>query len=327
MLLFKERRFYAKNLPTYSPFATTQDKQDLASPSMAMRTITLLVLAAGAADALLLSGGAASSRTLSHPRMSAADNQPAPARKVKVELLAQRRAAVSGMSPGEEASISEQYTSVEEVKDVGFVGKAKTPLTVITVAATLSMVGLQTNKMYQRRQAQLLAEWTATAMVCLGDASALKSSMREFRTQLGPGPYRGKMFVEALAALSKEKPVGVETVIQLKNLVEVMSIKNSELPQLLITTSSRLQKAPSVLNKLVFFAERAVPAAAASAEIRTRFPKWSAETVGCLQEAMLESYYKELCEGLPAGAAPPAGYDVLGMSQAQATQMLQEVRV
>ena len=54
---------------------------------MAMRTITLLVLAAGAADALLLSGGAASSRTLSHPRMSAADNQPAPARKVKVELL------------------------------------------------------------------------------------------------------------------------------------------------------------------------------------------------------------------------------------------------
>merc|ERR1719198_1721260 len=40
---------------------------------------------------------------------------------------------------------------------------------------------------------------------------------------------------------------------------------------------------------------------------------------------MLESYYKELCEGLPAGAAPPAGYDVLGMSQAQATQMLQEV--
>lgn len=294
---------------------------------MAMRTITLLVLAAGAADALLLSGGAASSRTLSHPRMSAADNQPAPARKVKVELLAQRRAAVSGMSPGEEASISEQYTSVEEVKDVGFVGKAKTPLTVITVAATLSMVGLQTNKMYQRRQAQLLAEWTATAMVCLGDASALKSSMREFRTQLGPGPYRGKMFVEALAALSKEKPVGVETVIQLKNLVEVMSIKNSELPQLLITTSSRLQKAPSVLNKLVFFAERAVPAAAASAEIRTRFPKWSAETVGSLQEAMLESYYKELCEGLPAGAAPPAGYDVLGMSQAQATQMLQEVRV
>ena len=40
-----------------------------------------------------------------------------------------------------------------------------------------------------------------------------------------------------------------------------------------------LQSQPSTLGKLVFVAERAVPQAAEAAQLRSKFPTWSPETV------------------------------------------------
>jgi len=161
----------------------------------------------------------------------------------------------------------------------------------------------------------------------LGDEQEMATAIKDFRAQLGPGKYRGQMFQSFLVALANDVPVGVNAITNTKMVMSLMRIQDSATAQVLEAAAKELQKQPSVLGKLTFVAERAMPMASSMAKLRTLFPNWSLDTVTALQRAMLENLYRDLCEKLPDGTtADGETLQVLGLSEAEATRLMQEVQ-
>ena len=145
-------------------------------------------------------------------------------------------------------------------------------------------------------------------------------------SQLGPGRYTGRMFTAFLKAMATTKSIGVDSVLQLKSATALFGLTDSACAQYLESAASDLKQQPSVLGKLCFLAERAMPMPASLAKLRTKFPNWSFDTVTALQRAMLENLYRELCEDLPRDATPDAQtLEVLGLSEADARRLMAEV--
>jgi len=112
----------------------------------------------------------------------------------------------------------------------------------------------------------------------------------------------------------------------LKRAVATFGLTDAAAAKLLEAAADDLGRQPSVLGKLTFLAERAMPMPASMAKLRTKFPNWSFDTVTALQRAMLENLYRELIETLPKGSnADAETLEILGLSEADATRLMQEV--
>lgn len=246
-------------------------------------------------------------------------------RKVGVELMAQRGRGAVGSLTREDG---QQYVGVpppgsSSVQGPSLLQRARAPFLGVTFMATAVVAGWKSNQMYKVRQQGLLDQFGLTMLYHLGDERETAVTIKNFRQQLGPGSYRGAMFVSYMKQLAIDAPLEVKTILELKRVVAQMQLSQSIVGELLIEAMGALQKQPSVLGKLVFIAERALPAAAGTAQLRTKFPTWSEETVSTLQRAMLENLYRDLCE--------QPGYDtaetlsVLGLTAAEAARLKQEV--
>jgi len=62
------------------------------------------------------------------------------------------------------------------------------------------------------------------------------------------------------------------------------------------------------------------------AKLRTKFPNWSFDTVTALQQAMLENLYRDQIGDDLDAPANPETLAVLGMTEADAARLVQEVR-
>ena len=87
------------------------------------------------------------------------------------------------------------------------------------------------------------------------------------------------MFVAFLKQMAMDRPADIQTILDLKRAVALMQMTPATLVQALPLAMDGLQSQPSTLGKLVFVAERAVPQAAEAAQLRSKFPTWSPETV------------------------------------------------
>jgi len=248
-----------------------------------------------------------------------------------VDLVAQsgdRRVAVSGLSPQGQGQQQQQFVGVPppSAQPPTLLQKARTPFMGLTLLATAAVAAWQSNRLYARRQIALLDEFAATMVFHLGDEREMASCLRSFRQQLGPGSFTGDMFVAFLKAMATSTSIGVPAVVNLKSAAAIFGLSDAAAAKLLEQTASELERQPSVLGKLTFLSERAMPMAASMAKLRTKFPNWSFDTVTALQRAMLEDLYRKLCEDLPPGATPDSTtLDVLGLSEADARRLMAEV--
>lgn len=242
-----------------------------------------------------------------------------------------RRLAVSGLQPQGQSSQNQQFAGVPPPGSAGgapaptFFQKARAPFVGLTVVATAAVAAWQSKKQYTRRQSSLLDEFGATMVFHLGDEGEMASCLSSFRAQLGPGGYTGRMFTSFVKSLASDVPVGVAAVKDLKSAVRLFKLTDAAAAKLLATAADELERQPSVLGKLVFVSERAMPTAASMAKLRTKFPNWSFDTVSALQRAMLENLYRDLLE---ASDAPPDAetLSVLGLSEADAARLQAEVQ-
>ena len=106
----------------------------------------------------------------------------------------------------------------------------------------------------------------------LGDEREMAAALRAFRQQLGPGRYSGKMFSAFLKSFAVSCPIGVTSVQNLKAATALFNLPDATCAQLLEAAATDLERQPSVLGKLTFLAERAMPTAASMAKLRTKFP-------------------------------------------------------
>lgn len=234
--------------------------------------------------------------------------------------------AVSGLQPQAQDQ-QQQYVGVpppgSQAPSPTFLQKARGPFMGLTLLATAAVAAWQSNRMYTRRQESLLDEFAATMVFHLGDAKETEATLKTFRSQLGPGPYTGQMFTSFLKAMATDVPIGAAAVRNLKSVVTLFRLSDAAAAKFLEAAATDLQRQPSVLGKLCFIAERAMPAAASLAKLRTMFPNWSFDTVTALQRAMLENLYRDLIED---GAAPNAEeLQVLGLSENDAARLQQQV--
>ena len=135
------------------------------------------------------------------------------------------------------------------------------------------------------------------------------------------------MYTAFMTVAATNLPIGVKSVQNLKAASALFGLTDAATAQLLEKVAGDLDRQPSVLGKLCFLAERAMPTPASMAKLRTKFPNWSFDTVTALQRAMLENLYRDLCEDLPPGSTPDATtLDVLGLSEADARRLMTEVQ-
>lgn len=287
-------------------------------------TYFLLGLAASASTAYVRSASLSSpsrAAARSLPRMST-DGTPAP--HIKVELLAARSAVGNLQRDQKQESVVGVPPQGSTPGPLSVAQRVRTPFIGLTVMAAVAVAGIQSKRLYNKKVERLLAEFAATMIAYLGDDRAMLSAFRSFRQQLGPGSFRVKMFTNFLVALVTEKPIGVATIQQLKKTVDVMALKEEAVAEGLSAAVAGLKSKPTMLGKLTFLAERAMPVAARQANLRAQFPNWKPETVSALQQAMLENLYREMCQSLPEGAPPPAGGDVLMLAASDCARLMKE---
>ena len=186
-----------------------------------------------------------------------------------------------------------------------------------TFVATFAATAWQSNRMYRKRQKALIADFADTMLFHLGDEREMATAVSSFRKKLGPGQYLGPMFVSFAQGLASAVPVGVKSVEEMKRTVRLMNVPEKQLGALLAEAADGLQDQPSVLGKLCFVAERATPAAASAAKLRTKFPTWDEETVGIMQRAMVDDLYRKEIE---KGEAPDGAWmQAVGLSEGDAS--------
>ena len=242
-----------------------------------------------------------------------------------------RRVAVSGLTPDASSSTEQQAAPAAGVAQPApapaptpsFMQKAKAPFLGVTVAALAGVTVWQSKIKLARRQQALLDEFAATMVFHMGDAREMEETLKDFRKQLGPGRFTSKMYVAFLKAAATSVPLGVAGVQNLKAATTIFKLSDDASASLLEAAADDLSSQPSVLGKLTFLAERAMPTAAAAAKLRTKFPNWSFETVTALQRAMLETLYRDLSSD--GNSLDAASLAVLGLSAADAARIDAEV--
>jgi len=285
--------------------------------------------------ALLVEGGAAiASLATTSPRL-AVRVQPSlrmsgASPDERVEMYAAqdgRRVAVSGLQPKSQSN--QEYVSVpppEAPMPPSLVQRAKGPFMGVTLLASAAIAAFQSNRMYKARNNELLADFGATMIFHLDDAQEMTTAIKQFRQQLGPGSFRAPMFQAFVVALATDVPVGVEAIQALKQAAQMMKLSDSAAGACLEAAATELESQPSVMGKLTFVAERALPMAASMAKLRSRFPNWSLDTVTALQRAMLENLYRDTYCAEGGETADGATLELLGLSTADAARLMQEVQ-
>ena len=186
---------------------------------------------------------------------------------VRVELMAQSNRQALGSLTRDE---SQQYVGVpppgyQEITPPSLMQRARTPFLGVTFLASAIVAGWQSNRMYKTRQQGLLDQFAVTMLYHLGDEREMATTIKNFRKQLGPGNFRNKMFLAFMVQLATDATLGIKSIGELKRVVAQMQMTQGAVAELLGEAMESLQKTPSVLGKLVFLAERAVPAAASVA--------------------------------------------------------------
>ena len=105
---------------------------------------------------------------------------------------------------------------------------------------------------------------SSTMVFHFSDEQEMSAALRSFRKQLGPGRYTAQMFGSFLKAMARDVPIGVDSVRQLRTAVSLFGQSDAATAKLLEAAASDLARQPSVLGKLTFLAERAMPYAPAT---------------------------------------------------------------
>jgi len=241
------------------------------------------------------------------------------------------RSGVGRLTPGGAGeSKQQQYvgvpppgSGVQPVAPSSMISRVRAPFIGLTLLAAATVAGWQSKRVYKERQQGLLEEFGATMVAYLGEEREMASTLKLFRGQLGPGSHSGPMFVAFIKQMAVERPADIRTILDLKRAVALMQMTPNALIEALPLAMDGLQSQPSMLGKLVFVAERAVPAAATAAKLRSKFPTWSPETVATLQRAMLENTYREMCDDPDADSAE--NLSILGLTEGEASRLREDV--
>ena len=107
--------------------------------------------------------------------------------------------AVSGLQPQGEAQQQQSYVGVpppgsQQPPSTSFIQKARAPFMGLTVVATVAVAAWQSNRLYAKRQDSLLDEFSSTMVFHFGNDAEMARTLQSYRTQLGPGSYKGKMY-------------------------------------------------------------------------------------------------------------------------------------
>ena len=162
-----------------------------------------------------------------------------------------RRVAMSGLQPQGQGQ-QQQYAGVPPPETTApsptFLQKARGPFMGLTLLATAAVAAWQSNRLYNRRQSALLDDFGATMVFHLGDQQEMSTALKSFRSQLGPGPYTGRMFTSFLKSMATDVPIGVTAVKNLKAAVALFRLSDAAAAKLLDQAATELERQPSVLG-------------------------------------------------------------------------------
>eukprot|EP00188_Purpureofilum_apyrenoidigerum_P001922 Plantae.Rhodophyta-Purpureofilum_apyrenoidigerum.ctg21121.p1 GENE.Plantae.Rhodophyta-Purpureofilum_apyrenoidigerum.ctg21121~~Plantae.Rhodophyta-Purpureofilum_apyrenoidigerum.ctg21121.p1 ORF type:complete len:395 (-),score=74.22 Plantae.Rhodophyta-Purpureofilum_apyrenoidigerum.ctg21121:7-1191(-) len=200
---------------------------------------------------------------------------------------------------------------------------------IVALLAAAGGLGFLGVKRFNQRQKDLVVHYGEDMALYGNTSDNMREITRTFKKKLGPGVLRPQMFqsyVRELFTTGSLSAVTIENVAHAKNLLKVSDGKAVELFNQL---GLEVRSQPSVLGKILFVAERILPARALEKlEVKKMF-RYGSATVDDLQKSILDRVYREACEKAldedDATSAPGREADLLNLSQREADMIFQSV--
>lgn len=199
----------------------------------------------------------------------------------------------------------------------------------IAAAAALGVTTYFAGKRFQARQKRLVRDFGEVVIYYGNDLESMQSIVKEYKWKLGPGVLRGGMFKSFLRNLVTEKAVGPVAISDARFVQKLLRIDNKKASKLIGEVGKELKREPSVLGKLLFLADRLLPAEQArDTNLLPLFP-YGEDTVEGLQKNMLERCYREIAtkaiDQEDAEGPPMREAEVLKVNSKMAQQIFDSV--
>jgi len=225
-----------------------------------MKNLVLVLGLATGANAALVGTPALRTPPVARPFLRMSADRAGPTIKVTLIAANNKNAMVSSMARPQEQQETVASAPEEAVPPPSIISRLRAPVFGATLVAVAALGIVSTKKEYTKKIEGLLGDFAASMMAFLGNEAEMASTIKSFRKKLGPGPFRVRMFTRFLLALVEQKSLGVSTVLQLKQTIGLMNLKEEEMTEALVAAAAELQKKPTMLGKLTFLVERAAPA-------------------------------------------------------------------
>ena len=189
---------------------------------------------------------------------------------------------------------------------------------------------------FKRRQDRLVDSYASEMVYHSGDEEEMRMCHAEFKRKLGPKQRRKAMMVKYLEVFMKKKVVTSQAVLALKFVFSLFKLSEEETGALLVETAESMRKQPASRGKLLFFGERILTTAKGKESLQpirkmlaSNYRTGGADIVDVSQKSMGETAYKAAVVARGKERAEEegltVGWDVLGLDQATATSIFDEV--
>jgi hypothetical protein len=197
------------------------------------------------------------------------------------------------------------------------------------VVATGLYKGGQT---YFARQEALVDEYALEAAECVDNWTQVESVHKRYKRKLGPGQFRQEMFAAFLLELARAKPITCSTLQAAERMRKKFRYGDMKVAKLLAAAGEQIgRKNPGLRSKVLFYADKLTAKTPAASkkhmegireQLSAGYRNGGQQVVATAQVAIAEQALRDSIE--PGSNALPPGYELLGLDEARAKQILAE---
>jgi hypothetical protein len=185
---------------------------------------------------------------------------------------------------------------------------------------------------YFARQEALVDEYAVEAAENIDNWQQVESVHKRYKRKLGPGQFREEMFAAFLLELARAKPITCSTLQTAERMRRKFRYGDMKVAKLLAAAGEQIgRKNPGLRSKVLFYADKLTAKTPAASkkhmegireQLAAGYRNGGQQVVATAQVAIAEQALRDSIE--PGSSALPPGYELLGLDEARAKQILAE---
>ncbi|KAG5185572.1 hypothetical protein JKP88DRAFT_194413 [Tribonema minus] len=185
-------------------------------------------------------------------------------------------------------------------------------------------------KSYFTRQETLVEGYASEMTDVISSSTEMDACHKEYKRKLGPKQFRGEMFAAFITELARKKPITCQTMMAADYVRRKFGFKDVKVAKLLAAAGQAVaRKQPGLRSKLLFYGQRLSGSSDAAAKQLQPLKDLLAQSyrsggAQIVESASISIAEQALRDSAHASGELPEGWELLGMSEAQARETLGE---